>query len=119
MTGQHEQKPPKQERAISSLKMLIVHLAWLFFGPVALLIILSSVMNDETGWLTLADMVFFALVALTIFARWIEQSSGQGVTIEGKPSTWIDFRRYALKLPVFALAAWLVAKVPGRMFFSE
>ena len=64
-------------------------------------------------------LVFFVVVAAMVFGRWVEQRSGQGVTMSGELSTWEDFRRYAiLVLPLLAIALWIVANVLGNHWFQ-
>ena len=66
----------------------------------------------------MVDALFFAVLAVTIGARWIEQRSSHGATTEGKVSTWADFRRYAATLSCFSIAAWIVANVVGNYLLN-
>ena len=79
---------------------------------------LLSIVRAGTGWATVLDFVFFVVVAAMVFARWVEQRSGQGATMSGEPSTWEDFRRYAIRLPLLAIALWIVANVLGNHWFQ-
>jgi len=117
MSVQHEQKRLADEHPVTSIRILAIHLIWFFLGPIALLVLLFSIMNAGTGWLTARDIGFYGVLALIVFARWADQKSGQSVTSEGKPSTWDDFRHFALTLPAYAVVAWIVAKMIG--YFSS
>jgi hypothetical protein len=105
---------PGDEHAVTSVRVLFVHLIWLFIGPLALLLTLYGIAGTGNGWATTQDAVFFVLIGLMVWCRWLDQRSGQGTTINGEPSTWADFRRYALLTPAVAGAAWIVANVIGN-----
>jgi hypothetical protein len=95
---------------------MIAHLTWFFVGPLALLLMLFSIARAETGWVTILDAVFFALVGLTVWCRWYDQRSGQATTSYGEPATEADCRRYMLRMPVVAGVAWIAANVIGNHF---
>jgi hypothetical protein len=118
MDRQISPKPPANDRAVTSVKTLLVHLAWLVFGPIGLFVILYGIIDSGTGWFTLLDALFFLVVGLTIIARWADQKSGQGTLADGNPSTWDDFRRYAARLPLLSIAAWIAANLIGNHFYK-
>jgi hypothetical protein len=111
------QKPLKDDHAVTSVAVLAAHITWLFLGPIILIVILYGVLNAGARWLDPLDALFFAVVGLIFFTRWIDQKSGQSTDSEGNPSTWEDFRHFVLTLPAYAGAAWLVAKLLGHYFF--
>jgi hypothetical protein len=116
MLARNDHKQCVEEHRVSSLRILAVHLTWLILGPVALLVSLLSIVDAGGDWISALDIVFWVIVALMIFARWADQKSGQGTTSEGEPSTWKDFQKYIIILPIFAVGAWLMAKAFGYWF---
>jgi hypothetical protein len=114
MTSDRCPQNPKDPTATTSFSLVIVHLVWLFLGPFALGLMLLGIMQSGSGWWTGLDLALLFVVAAMICARWIDQRSGQATTVYGEPSTWVDFRRYALTLPALAGAAWIVANVIGN-----
>jgi hypothetical protein len=109
---------PNTAPVITSLGVMIAHVAWFFIGPLALLLTLYSIVNAGTGWATVLDAVFFVLVGLTVWCRWFDQRSGQATNCYGEPATWVDCRRYMLWLPVVAGIAWIIANVIGNHFMT-
>ena len=101
-------------RAITSLSVFAAHLTWFFIGPLALLLLLLRIVEAGTGWATVLDFVYFAMLAVIEGARWVDQRSGQSTTSTGEPSTWEDFRRWAVVFPLVALAAWIGANLIGN-----
>ncbi|MHB0957795.1 MAG: hypothetical protein ACYC6N_23640 [Pirellulaceae bacterium] len=99
---------------LTSFKVLAAHVVWMFLGPFALVLMLINIVQTGTGWFSAFDATFFVVVAVMLLARWVDQRSGQGLKATGEPSTWEDFRRYALLLPPLAAAAWIVANVIGN-----
>ena len=99
---------------VTSFKVLVAHVTWIFVGPLILVLILANIVRAGTGWLTALDATFFVLVAAMILCRWVDQRSGQGTTMTGEPSTWENFRRYALLLPPLAVGLWALANVLGN-----
>jgi hypothetical protein len=79
---------------------------------------LLNVVRTGSGWLTAFGATYFLVVAVMLLGRWVDQRSGQGTTTTGEPSTWEDFRRYALLLPPLALGAWILANVVGNHVFQ-
>ena len=103
---------------VSSVPILVAHCTWYLLGPLFLFLILLAIVRAGTGWATALDFVFFIGVAVAVFCRWVEQRSGQAVTMSGEPSTWEDFRRYAIRFPLLAVALWIVANVLGNHWFQ-
>jgi len=104
----------EQEQPITSLGVITAHLTWAFLGPMALLILLIGIVEAGTGWATVLDVVYLAVLAVVVIARWIDQQSGQSTTSTGEASTWQDFRRWAVVFPLVAAAAWIAANVIGN-----
>jgi hypothetical protein len=116
----NERRPEYQGDQVSgtSLGIVAAHLLWMVVGPFALGALLLGIVKSGSGWLTGLDLGLLIAVVLMVCARWIDQRSGRGTTVYGEPSTWADFRRYALILPVLAGAAWFVANVIGNYLLA-
>jgi hypothetical protein len=106
------QRGPRQP--ITSLSVFAAHLTWFFLGPMTLLLLLMGIVEAGTGWATVLDVVYFAILAAIVGARWFDQRSGQSTTSTGEPSTWEDFRRWAVVFPLVAVAAWIGANLIGN-----
>jgi hypothetical protein len=116
MAEHHKQEPMSDDHAVTSVTILLLHLTWVFLGPIVLFVILYGVVKEGASWITPLDFLYFAIVGLILLARWLDQKSGQSTNSEGEPSTWEDFRHYIRMLPVYALAAWIVSKGVGHFF---
>jgi len=89
---------------------------WLFLGPLVLLLLLLGILQTGSGWFTGLDFAVLVVTGVMLLSRWAEQRSGQAVTVSGEPSTWSDFRRYAVLLPVVMAVAWVMANALGNTF---
>ncbi len=91
----------------------LLRLVWMIVGNVALAT--SGLVAARAGRLTPvpADAVFWCAVALMIGARYLDITHYRGATSDGHPATLSDWRRYAIKLPLIAGAAWAIARVVG------
>jgi hypothetical protein len=108
----------EESPSVTTLSVLFAHFVWFFVGPAAILFTLFKIVNAGTGWVTALDAVFFAIVGFIVLCRWYDQRSGRGTTIYGGPSSWSDFRRYAVVMPAVAFLAWVVANVMGNHLLS-
>ena len=106
--------PREGDRAITSSGMLAVRITWFAVGPVALFLVSATILGSASGWLTVLDAVFWALVGLMVWCRWVDQRSGVAVNAFGEPATWEDFRRYAVFLSLVALVVWIVVNGLGN-----
>jgi hypothetical protein len=116
MSAPLESPPSKSEKPITNVFVLGAHLTWFILGPMALLVILYGIGQSGSGWATALDALYFAFAFGVLFARWIDQKSGQGLNAEGKPSTWADFRRYVYTFVPLAVVLWIAANVIGNHF---
>lgn len=116
----NDQRPAdrKDDIATTSVGILSAHLFWIAIGPCALAILLFSIAQAGSGWLTGLDLGLFAVVILTLGARWIDQRSGQSTTVYGEPASWADYRRFAMTLPLVAGVAWVMANVIGNHLWT-
>jgi hypothetical protein len=101
----------KSGKSETSLLVLGSHITWIFLGPLAMILVLLGLGQNNRGWLTLLDGFYFFLMAWIVFARWVDQKSGQSHTAEGKPSTWADFRRYVYIFVPLAIVLWIGANI--------
>ena len=113
MNDEHHENTGDQE-AVTSLGVVAAHLLWVFVGPFALAALLLGIVRSNAGWWNGLDLAVLVVVAVMIFARWIDQRSGKAMSVQGEPSTWEDFNRYVLGLPVVAAVAWLAANLIGK-----
>ena len=118
MNAEDNRKEPREPVAVTSFAVLGLHLFWAALGPLILAVLLWSFITSANGWITALDVFFFVVVALMVCGRWLDQRSGQGTTSTGEQSTWKDFRRYALSLPILAVSAWIVANLLGNHVFD-
>jgi hypothetical protein len=84
----------------------------MMFGPMGLTVtalIVASAPNS--GWRTTADIIFLALLAITILARWIEFAAGDARNGMGEPVARADIVRYSIIMASVGLAAWICANV--------
>ena len=100
--------------AVNSFGVLAIHVAWVFVGPLFLVLLVLNILQGGAGWGTAVDVAFFGVVAGIVLCRWLDQRSGQGTTSTGDPSTWADFRRYVQLFVTLAVGVWIVANVLGN-----
>jgi hypothetical protein len=111
-------KESQDRRVITTFGGLFLRAMWFFAGPAALLLTLYGIAHAGSGWATVLDAVFFVVVGLMVWCRWIEQQSGRGTTVYGGASTWADFRRYVKTFLPLAVLAWLAANLLGNHLFN-
>ena len=117
-TTQGSPASPGEPVVLTNATVLAAHVTWMLYGPFILFLILISIVRLGSGWLTALDIAYFVVVAAMIFCRWFDQRSGQACTTTGEPSTWEDFRRYALLLPPLAIGAWILSNLLGNHWFQ-
>jgi len=96
---------------VTKFSVLGARVVWFFIGPVALFLTLWIMLTSGRTAFSVHDVFFFSLVMLIMGCRWIEQRSGQASNMEGKPATWKEFRRYAIRFPIVAVILWLMTKL--------
>jgi divalent metal cation (Fe/Co/Zn/Cd) transporter len=107
-------EPGHEPGEITSLTVLGARLMWVAVGPFALLFLAATIISRGTGWLTLLDALFGAVVALMILGRWVEQRSGAATTVTGQRATMRHCEHYVAILTLVAGAAWVAANVLGN-----
>ncbi len=106
------------DRTITTVWVLAARVLWFAIGPIALFLITVRILGSDSGWFTVLDASFWALVVLMVWCRWCDQRSGMATTSFGEPATWADYHRYALLLPLVALVAWIAANALGNHVFG-
>ena len=106
------------EAEYDSPLLLLTRMYWMGFGPIFALLSLIGVAGNSTGWLTVIDSVYFVLLALLPFSRWLEFRLGKAETSAGKPATGTDLRNYLVVIAVGGLLAWAIAKLVGYLLAS-
>ncbi|MHB8970660.1 MAG: hypothetical protein ACYC3X_13170 [Pirellulaceae bacterium] len=114
LTADGRPASPHEPVVVTSGTALAAHVTWMLYGPFILLLILAKIVSLGTGWLTALDVTYFIVVAGMILCRWLDQRSGQATQATGEPSTWADFKRYAILLLPLAMGAWILANVLGN-----
>ncbi len=89
-------------------------LFWMGFGNIALVI--TALLIYRSAGSSIADLVFWLIVGLSIGARYIDIVRYQGTTVDGEPATTAHFKRHALTLLVAGAAVWAVARALGPGF---
>jgi len=105
-----EQRPTNQQPEMqpSGCMPFVLRLFWMAFGNIALLLCAAFVAKGTAPVVT--NVVFFGVAIALIVVRYIDIAWFKGDTAEGKPATFADWRRYALKLTVVAVALWALAR---------
>lgn len=114
MTKQPKLEDCDDPRERTGIATVGARLTWVILGPMALFLIVITIVSGGRGWTTWLDAAFGAVVGLMLFGRWVEQRSGKAMTATGEPSTVADVRRYALVLLVMMAAVWVGANVLGN-----
>jgi hypothetical protein len=96
----------------------LARLVWMLLGPAALFLLTFNIASKGGGWVTAADVVYFAILALVLAARWWEYHSGQGQTATGEPLTAAGLRTSLVVTLAVGLGVWLVANVIGNHWLA-
>jgi hypothetical protein len=91
----------------------------MLLGPMLLLLLVIHILEAGTGWMTLADGLYFAVLVIMILGRWVELRSGQAQTATGEAATAAHFYRYAAGVLILGLAAWIVANFLGNHWMAR
>jgi hypothetical protein len=87
----------------------LIRLAWMVVGNGLLLVCAILIAGHKESLLSVTDAVFWAAVPVLAWLRRIDIVRLNGRTIDGRPATLADWRRYVKLLPAIALALWLAA----------
>jgi len=95
----------------SSNSSAFARLFWMGVGPAILAVLAVIIVNQASGWFTLSNLAFLAVLAGMIFARWREFQGDDPRTSTGDPATPADLRRYVLFTTLIGLCIWLSANL--------
>jgi hypothetical protein len=109
---------PPTNRPVTHFSVLFARIAWTAFGPCALVICGSLILQAGTGWFTALDAVFLGMVALILFARWYELRSGEGTDHYGQPATLASYPGFVVRFLSVSIGSWVVANVIGNHFLQ-
>jgi len=87
----------------------LTRLSWMIFGNAALAICIVQIASHTGGFLSAADAVFWGVIPALIWLRHFDITRMGGRTASGEPATLSHWKRYAVLLLAFALAAWAAA----------
>jgi hypothetical protein len=98
------------ERPINSFAVFFSRLTWMIFGPVMLLLVLSAISRTAESAMSVADFVFFGILAAMIACRFYEFRTGQALTASGDPMTHAIVVRYSLIVVLLGVVAFAIVK---------
>ncbi len=110
---------PTQDQEYDSPSGCLIHLFWLVLGNAVLVVVAGQLLLHPKGWFSGLDAVYWSFVALILAARYADVRYFKGITVEGKPSTLEDWRRYAFILVLSASVAWLTVHFLGAFWLSH
>jgi hypothetical protein len=87
---------------------------WMMAGPLGLMLAIYFIVSSGTGWRTVADVVYFIILAGMILGRWAEFRGGKPTTSDGEPATPAHLRRYVLMVLIFGPLVWIAANYVGN-----
>jgi hypothetical protein len=102
-----------------SLSLFLSRIVWMMFGPLFLLLCAGKVISTGNGWFTPADIAYFVVLAVTIFARWFEFLKGNPQTSTGEPATPADLQRYVLTMLALGGGVWVIANLFGNHLLAS
>ena len=87
----------------------LVRIGWLLVGNAILVVSTRSIVLNHEGFVSLADLVFWAAVLGMIALRHLDIARLEGRTVTGEPATLSHWRRYAVLMSVAAAVVWAAA----------
>jgi hypothetical protein len=94
-------------------------LTWMLFGPLVLVVSTYGILTNKGGWLTVADVAFFAALGGMLLGRWLEFRAGNPQKSTGEPATPEDLRRYYFVVVPAGLVLWVVANYLGNHLLTR
>ena len=89
-------------------------LVWMALGPGLLAITTMHIYLYGTGWHTIADYVFFAILGVLMLGRWLEVLGGVPLNSVGEPATRKDFYEYVALVLGAGLVIWIISNAFGN-----
>ena len=84
-------------------------MVWMLVGPAVLAVLLLISGTADSAFLSVASIVFWIVVGLTVLARYLDVTRYEGTMGDGEtPATLHDVKRYSSWLVVGASAAWVL-----------
>ncbi len=103
-----------------SLFVLFSRIFWMMLGPMALGLLMLTIINIGTGWFTPADFGFLAVLGALLLARWIEFQGGDPRTAMGEPASQRRYLyKYVLGTGAFGLGIWVFANLLGNHWLTR
>jgi hypothetical protein len=87
---------------------MLVRLAWMAYGNVALLFCWAGVANGKAPVET--DILFFVIAAGLVVVRYIDITKLGGQTAKGEPATLAHWWRYAIIMTIVSIGLWGLAR---------
>jgi hypothetical protein len=79
-----------------------------------LVLIGFGILRAGSGWATLLDAAFFAVLGAVVSARWYEFRCGDARTSTGERATRQHLRRYTLGAALLGGLAWVAVNAVGN-----
>jgi len=87
----------------------LLRLSWMLFGSIAIVCAAVYIGLNTATLFSLADLVFWAVVAALVAIRYWDVARFHGLTAMGEPATMAHWRRYVAMLVGGSLAVWGLA----------
>lgn len=100
--------PEVQSTADQPALGYFIRVFWMAFGNVALFFAWLNVAGSNR--IGAADVVYGALTLSLLFARWIDITKLNGMTIRTMPATHAHLRRYCVALLGIAITGWALGR---------
>jgi hypothetical protein len=110
-----EATPPPDDASESHPVGCLTRLLWMLVGNLFLVVTTFVIYSTKGTFFSVADIVFWVIVALLLLVRYVDIRRFRGSTVTGAPATMKDFARYAWLLPLAALVIWAIAHVAGYL----
>jgi len=109
--------PPKQAPPRGPLIGVVARLYWMLGGNAVLYLAAVAITQQghERAWT--ADAAFLAAAASLVLVRYVDIALLGGATASGEPASRSDWHRYAGRLLLLALAAWIIARAVALIGF--
>jgi len=82
---------------------------WMIIGNAILLACVYGILQHRSSLFSIADALYWAVVASLLAARYVDIRYLYGLTSEGDPASMDDWRRYAMVPGVVSTGLWLGA----------
>ncbi|MFV8753322.1 hypothetical protein ACNOYE_22465 [Nannocystaceae bacterium ST9] len=89
---------------------LFLRLAWMFGGPMAIVLVAVTIAGEPAWQFSLMDGLFWAFVASVLGARVVDATRFSGLTADGEPTRPAHLINYGIGLTLASGLAWLVAR---------